>query len=450
MKTSIKRNMLIATMAFLALAASNARGADESADRMAWFRQAKFGMFIHWGIYSVPAGEWEGKTNYAEWFQLQTKMPSAQYAKFAQQFNPTKFDAKQWAKIAHDAGMKYVVITAKHHDGFCMYDSKLTDYDIVDATPFKKDPMKELADAVRAEGMTFCFYYSVPDWHNRDYPPKYSQRATTTQPGFHGDPNPDADMDKYVEYMKGQVRELLTNYGPIGILWFDGGGAFGKNNDLRTKATHAQEIIDMIHQIQPNCLVNNRLGPPGDYGTPEQKIPDAKSAATQPAWETCMTLNKHWGYNSHDHDWKQPKVVIQNLADIASKGGNYLLNVGPTSEGVIPEEAVGILKDVGKWMETNGQSIYGTKASPVEAVPSWGRITSKGDGKTFYLHVFNWPSDKKLTIPELPGGLPKKAHLLAGDKKIDVVEASGGDANYLDVPEEAPDAIDSVIAVEFE
>src|SRR5206468_10057703 len=185
---------------------------------------------------------------------------------------------------------------------------------------------------------------SVPGWHNRDFPAKYSQRATADKPGFHGDPNPDADVEKYVQYVKGQVRELLTNYGPIGILWFDGGGSFGKNNDLRIKVMHAQEIIDMIHEIQPNCLVNNRLGLPGDYGTPEQKIPDAKS---ETAWETCMTLNKHWGYNAADNDWKPAKTVIQNLVDIASKGGNYLLNIGPKSDGTFPERAVKILGEVG-------------------------------------------------------------------------------------------------------
>ena len=426
----------------LLMGTNSARAAD--ADRMDWFKQAKFGMFIHWGIYAVPAGEWEGKTNYAEWFQLQTKMPNAQYEKFAAQFNPTKFDAKAWAKTAKDAGMKYVVITAKHHDGFSMYDSKLTEYDIVDATPYKKDPMKELADAVRAEGMTFCFYYSVPDWHNRNFPAKYSQRATATQPGFHGDPNPDADVEKYVEYVKGQVKELLTNYGPIGILWFDGGGSFGKNNDLRIKVMHAQEIIDMIHQIQPNCLVNNRLGLPGDYGTPEQKIPDGKSSTP---FEVCMTLNKHWGYNKADHDFKPPKEVIQKLADIASKGGNFLLNVGPTAEGEITPPSIAILSEVGKWMKTNGESIYGTSASPLDAAPKWGRITSKGDGKTFYFHVFDWPKEGRLTIPEL-ASLPKRARLLDGGKKLDVIEGSGGDANQIEVPADAPDANDSVIVVE--
>jgi alpha-L-fucosidase len=211
---------------------------------------------------------------------------------------------------------------------------------------------------------------------------------------------------------------------------------------------HAQEIIDMIHQIQPNCLVNNRLGPPGDYGTPEQKIPDAKSDTP---FEVCMTLNKHWGYNKADHDFKQPKEVIQKLADIASKGGNFLLNVGPTAEGVIPDESTSILSEVGKWMKANGESIYGTSASPLDAAPRWGRITAKGDGRTYYLHVFEWPSEGRLTIPELPGGTPKKARLLAApDRKVDVIEGSGGDANAIDVGADVPDANDSVIAVEVE
>jgi alpha-L-fucosidase len=430
--------------------ASSVRAADAAAaDRMKWFNDARFGMFIHWGLYAVPAGEWEGKDTYGEWFQLQTKMPASNYAEFTRQFNPTKFDAKAWAKTAKDAGMKYVVITAKHHDGFCMFDSKLTNYDIVDATPYKKDPMKELADAVRAEGMTFCFYYSVPDWHHPDFPAKYSQRATIaadgtiTAPGFHGQPKEDADPEKYVEYVKGQVRELLTNYGPIGILWFDGGGAFGKdtiaeNRERRVKVMHSQEIIDMIHELQPNCLVNNRLGLPGDYGTPEQKIPGEKS---DKAFEVCMTLNKHWGYNKADKEFKSPKVVIQNLADIASKGGNYLLNVGPTAEGVIPKESTDILADVGKWMKTNGESIYGTMASPFKETPAWGRVTRKG--RKLYLHVFEWPKDRTLGVVVRANA--RKAYLLAEpSKELEVAEAG------IKLPEKAPDEIDSVIVVEME
>jgi alpha-L-fucosidase len=426
-----------------------ARAAEPDADRMKWFNEARFGMFIHWGIYAVPAGEWDGQTNYAEWIQLQAKLPCATYDKFAGQFNPTKFDAKAFAKTAKDAGMKYVVITAKHHDGFSMYDSKLTDFDIVDAAPYKRDPMKDLADAVRAEGMTFCFYYSVPDWHHPDFPAKYSQRATIspegeiTAPGFHGQPKDDADPQKYVQFVKGQVRELLTNYGPIGILWFDGGGSFGRdtipaNRERRVKVMHSQEIIDMIHELQPNCLVNNRLGLPGDYGTPEQKIPGEKSGKP---FEVCMTLNKHWGYNKADHDFKSPTVVIQNLADIASKGGNYLLNVGPTAEGEIPQESIEILKKVGEWMKVNGESIYGTTMSPLDSAPAWGRVTQKG--KTFYLHVFEWPK-AELELPKLPGKATKARLLAEPAAKLEVSES------MIKLPDKGPDEIDSVIVVETE
>jgi alpha-L-fucosidase len=315
-----------------------------------------------------------------------------------------------------------------------MFDSKLTHYDIVDATPYHKDPMKPLADAVRAQGMKFCFYYSVPDWHDRDFPQKYSQH------GFHGDPDPNADLDKYVDYVKGQVRELLTNYGPIGIIWFDGGGAFGKDAALKAKLMHAQEIIDEIHQLQPDCLVNNRLGLPGDYGTPEQKIPGAKS---DEPFEVCMTLNKHWGYNKHDHNWKDETVVVRNLADIASKGGNYLLNVGPTSEGLFPQPAVDILERVGRWMKVNGESIYGTTASPLDAAPPWGRVTQKG--KMLYLHVFDWPSDGKLELKGVTGG---NAWLLADRNRAGVKAEAAGGGVTITLPGAAPDAADSVVVLE--
>ena len=404
------------------------------ADRLAWFRQAKFGMFIHWGIYSVPAGEWNGKTGYAEWFQLETQMPGSEYEKFAEQFNPTQFDAAKWVAIAKDAGMKYIVITSKHHDGFCMFDTQLTDYNIVKRTPWHHDPMHELADATRAAGLKFCFYYSVPDWHNPDFPARYSQH------GFHGNPNPDADLEKYVEYVKGQVRELLTNYGPISILWFDGGGSF-KGAD-RVKLMHAQEIIDEIHQLQPDCLVNNRIGLPGDYGTPEQKIPGKRSDTP---FEVCMTLNDHWGYNKADHHWKSSRTIIQNLADIASKGGNYLLNVGPESSGIIPPEAVNVLAGVGKWMDNYGDAIYGTSASPLDSAPDWGRVTRKGN--TIYLHVFNWPGDGKLTVSGLNMTLDK-AYLMADPGQTALASDVNGDSITLTLPATAPDADDSVVVME--
>jgi len=404
--------------------------------RTQWFRQAKFGMFIHWGIYSVPAGEWKGSKNHAEWIMLTGNIPSAEYEKFAKQFNPVKFDARAWVQLAKEAGMRYIVITAKHHDGFCMYDSKLTDYDIVDATPFGRDPMKELAEACRQAGLKFCFYYSVVDWHHPEFPAHYSQR------GFHGDPNPNADLNKYVAYMKGQVRELLTRYGPIGIMWFDGGGSF--RGQSMAELIDAQGIIEMIRQLQPMCLVNNRLGLPADYGTPEQHIP---GQASEHLFEVCMTLNRHWGYNKYDTDWKSPKVLIRNLADIASKGGNYLLNVGPTAEGLIPQGSVESLRGVGRWMAKYGESIYGTTASPFGKLP-WGRCTVK-PGK-LYLHVFDWPAGGVLKLERLRNPV-RRAYLL-GDKtgRGLAVRRVGEDLVHIAVGKVGPDPIDSVVVLEIE
>ena len=407
-------------------------------NKMAWFDAARFGMFIHWGVYSVPAGEWQGQTWYGEWFQLETRMPAAKYAGFAAQFNPVQFDANAWVKVAKSAGVKYIVITSKHHDGFCMFDTKLTGYNIVQATPWHRDPLKELAAACQAAGIKLCFYYSVPDWHSPDFPAKYSQHK------FHGDPQADADLEKYVTYVKGQIRELLTNYGPVGILWFDDGGSFeGLDRAQVARLMHAQEIIDEIHQLQPQCLVNNRLGLPADYGTPEQFIPGGKQSS---AFEVCMTLNDHWGYNKNDHKWKPAKTVIQNLVDIASKGGNYLLNVGPTAEGTLPPEAVQIFGEVGAWMKVNSPAIYGTSASPLKTQPAWGRITAK-DGKLF-LHVFDWPKDGRLVVPGLKTKIAK-AHLLAGWWHKGLPVTHGADGVTIMVPAEAPDKISSTVVLEI-
>jgi alpha-L-fucosidase len=439
LQTRLKSAAAFVLLVLLTMASQSAPAAESSSDRMAWFKEARFGMFIHWGLYAVPAGEWEGKTTYGEWFQLETKMPGAQYEKFAAQFNPVKFNAREWVRVAKNAGMKYIVITAKHHDGFCMFDTRLTDYNVVKATPWKHDPMKDLAAACKEAGITFCFfYYSDPDWHDADFPARYSQR------GFHGAPNPDADLEKYVTYMKGQVRELLTGYGPIGIMWFDGGGAFKAEGEQgRAKLLHAQEIIDEIHQLQPRCLVNNRLGLPGDYGTPEQKIPGQRPTNS---FEVCMTLNRHWGYNKNDQNWKEPKAVIQNLADIASKGGNYLLNVGPTAEGTFPPDSVRILNEVGLWMKVNGDSIYGTSASPLDATPSWGRATQKGS--RLYLHVFDWPADGKLMVNGLSATV-KQAYLLSDPKRapLDFARVNPLDVS-VNVPSVAPDKNDSVVVLE--
>jgi alpha-L-fucosidase len=384
--------------------------------RMAWFREARFGMFIHWGVYAVPAGEWQGKTNYGEWFLEQTKMPVSQYEKFADQFNPVQFNARDWVRLAKDAGMKYIVITSKHHDGFCLWDSALTDWDI-GRTPFKRDPLKELADACREAGLRLCFYYSIMDWHHPDWGTrrKHHDLAPPTPP----------DMDRYVAYMKGQLKELITRYGPLGILWFDG--------EWESPWTHERgvDLYNYVRSLQPDIIINNRVGKGragmsgmdkgkgvGDYGTPEQEIP-ATGFGPGVYWESCMTMNNHWGYNRHDHNWKSATTLIRNLIDCASKGGNYLLNIGPTAEGTFPQACIDRLAEIGRWMKANSEAIYGTAASPFDKL-DWGRCTQKrlADGNTrLYLHVFDWPKTGRLVISGL-ANKPLKASLLAEGRPV--------------------------------
>ena len=407
----------------------------EHEEGLKWFRDAKFGVFIHYGLYSVPAGEWKGNTGYAEWFQIDTQMPGAEYAKFAQQFNPTKFDAKQWVKNIKKAGIKYIVITTKHHDGFAMYNTKLEDYNVVKATPWAHDPMKDLAAACKGSGVKLCFYYSLPDWHSTDFPAQYSQRQ------FHGNPNPNADMEKYVMYMKGQIHEILTQYGPIGALWFDDGGAFGGVD----KATliHAKEILDEVHELQPRCVVDDRLGIPADYNTPEQSIP---SGHPDKLFETCLPLNDHWGYNKNDHNWKSPKTIVQDLAICASKGGNFLLGIGAVADGTFPPvEATPDLDTIGQWLKVNGDSIYGTTANPFKMWTPWGCITQKRN--KLYLHVFAWPADSQLVVP-LQNGV-ESAYLLADLKHTALSVTSSDQGTTVALPAQAPDPIDSVIVLEI-
>jgi alpha-L-fucosidase len=415
----------------------------QRAQRMEWFNEARFGMFIHWGVYSVPAGEWEGKTNYGEWFMEETKMPVSQYEKFAQQFNPVKFDAKAWVRMAKDAGMKYIVITSKHHDGFGMWRSDLTDW-CIKSTPFQRDPLAELAAECKKAGITFCTYHSIMDWHHPDYSErrKWNDKAT-------GEPN----MDRYVDFMKGQLKELITGYGPLGILWFDG--------EWEKPWTHERgvDLYNYVRSLQPNIIVNNRVGKGragmggmdkgkgvGDYGTPEQEIPPT-GFGPGVAWESCMTMNGHWGYNKHDQNWKSAEVLVRNLIDCASKGGNYLLNVGPTSEGLIPGPSVERLAAMGRWMKVNREAIYGTEASPFNRL-TWGRCTKKVSGKTttLYLHVFNWPADGRLVVPGLKNPV-QKAWLLADSKKKSLATSQTGKGAIVSVPKSAPDAIASTVVL---
>jgi alpha-L-fucosidase len=445
----IRKQFLLLSFLAAGLACSNLRAAADYMDetpaqhdaRMNWWRQARFGMFIHWGLYSEAAGEWDGKTTSGagEWIMNDMKIPLSQYAKLVPRFNPVKFDATQWVHIAKDAGMKYIVITSKHHEGFGMYRSGLTDWCIA-STPFPRDPLKELAAACRAQGLTFCLYHSIMDWHNPEYAPRKSWNDI--------DKNP-PDFGRYDDFLKGQLKELLTGYGRIGLVWFD-----GQWEDTWTYDRGA-DLYNFVRSLQPNIIVNDRVGTSqalqagqrryGDYRTPEQTIPP-NGFGPGIDWETCMTMNDTWGYKKSDDHWKSTQTIIRNLVDCASKGGNYLLNVGPTGEGLIPEASIRRLQETGRWLKANGEALYGTSASPFRRQLPWGRCTQKTAGAvtTLYLHVFQWPADGKLTVPGLRNKA-KTAMMLVSHEKV--ATAAGEDGLILSLPPQAPDAFSSTVAL---
>jgi alpha-L-fucosidase len=399
--------------------------------RMHWWREARFGMFVHWGVYSVPAGVYKGKEipGIGEWIMNRGRIPVAEYKQFARQFNPVRYDPDAWVRLAKEAGMKYIVITSKHHDGFALFDSKATDWDVVDATPYGKDLLKPLAQACRRHGLKLGFYYSqAQDWCH----------PGGAAAGGHWDPAQDGDMDEYIRKIAmPQVKEILSNYGKLGVLWWD------------TPTNMNKERADMLlplTKLQPDIITNNRLGGGygGDLSTPEQHIPATGTPGRD--WETCMTMNGTWGFKSYDHNWKSVETLIRNLADIASKGGNYLLNVGPTCLGEIPEPSIERLKAVGRWMKVNGESIYATTASPFTRL-AWGRCTKKlnATGATLYLHVFDWPDDGKLLIPGLRNEV-RSAWLLATDKTLRTTATEDG--VVVEVPAKPLDPIDTVVVLE--
>ncbi len=405
--------------------------------RMQWWRQARFGMFIHWGVYSVPAGVWDS-TNVtrsgAEWIMNRGRISVADYQKLPAQFNPVKFDATQWVDIAKNAGMKYIVITAKHHDGFAMFHSQASGFNIYDATPFKRDPLKELAEACAKADIKLGFYYSqAQDWNH----------PGGAASGGHWDKAQDGDMDKFIDDVDiPQIKELFSNYGKVAVVWWD--------TPVGMTADRVAKLLPLL-KLQPDIISNNRLDAKkatGDYATPEQKIPTNSLAAD---WETCMTMNGTWGYRVSDQKWKPTETLVHNLVDIASKGGNFLLNVGPTSEGLIPEPSVERLKEVGAWMKVNGESIYGSTKSPLAAQPAWGRVTLKGD--TLYLHVFDWPADGKLVVPGLEMEKLKAVFLADPQTEAPMIGAvySGSAASRsvttLQLPGKPLDPIDTVIVV---
>jgi alpha-L-fucosidase len=414
--------------------------------RMKWWREARFGLFIHWGLYSIPAGEWNGKTAYGEWIRTSAQIPLEEYDNFLHQFNPVKFNAVEWVRMAKNAGMKYIVITTKHHDGFCLFDSKDTDFDVM-STPFERDIMKQLSAACRKEGIKMCWYHSIMDWHHPDYLPRREWEKTRSTDG--------ADFDRYVQYMQSELKELLTNYGDIGVLWFDGEWESTWNGKYGT------DLYRYVRSLQPKIIINNRVGAAregmegmtkagefgGDFGTPEQQIPATGLIGVD--WETCMTMNDHWGYNKNDINWKSTEDLLRKLADIASKGGNFLLNVGPTSEGLFPQASVERLQEIGSWMKVNGEAIYGTSASPFKNL-EWGRCTQKNikNGTRLYMHVFNWPADGKLIVPGIYNQ-PKKATLLSDPRKKSLHVARQEDALVISVPAKTPDPYNSVVVLDL-
>jgi alpha-L-fucosidase len=384
--------------------------------RLDWWRAARFGMFIHWGLYAIPAGEWEGRTDYGEWIRNNAKIPIDVYHRFQSRFNPVKFDPDAWVRMAKQAGMQYIVITTKHHDGFALFDSKGTTWDVM-ATPYGRDIIAQLAEACRRGGIRFGLYYSIMDWHHPDYLPRRDWELVSR-------PEAGADFERYVAFMKGQLKELLTNYGPVDVLWFDG------QWEKTWNAARGRDLYDYVRGLQPSIIVNNRVGDgSGDFGTPEQEIP-ATGLPDGAAWETCMTMNGNWGYNRADKAFKSTDALVRNLVDIASKGGNLLLNVGPTAEGEFPPESVTRLKELGFFMRVAGESIYGTSASPFPSLP-WGRCTQRRlDASTarLYLHVWDRPPDGVLVVPGLINEVVRARPLATINQPFDLpVERRGDD-----------------------
>ncbi len=422
--------------------------------RLAWFREAKYGLFIHWGLYAIPAGEWKGRRvpGIGEWIMNRARIPVAEYELLAKQWDPVRFDAEAWVQLAKDAGMRYMVITAKHHDGFALFDSKVTRWDVVDATPGQRDVLKELAEACRKHGMPLGFYYSqAQDWH---------------EPGGAGndwDFGPDVDAagkerKEYDAYLRGkaepQVRELLTGYGPVALVWFD--------TPRMMTPERAQRFVDIVRTLQPRTLIDGRLGAAGDYvSTGDNVIP---SAAQATAWEVPATLNHTWGYRKDDHDWKSPGDVTFKLVDIVSKGGNYLLNVGPMADGTVPQPSQDTLRAVGRWLKSNGEAVYGAGPSP------WGEElgepSARGDkdlrGNPLFLPHEEWrvttrPGRLFFTFfqePRVPFELPpmknavKRAYRLADGEAVEVKVENG--RPRLVIPRPIHDPMATVVVVEIE
>ena len=419
---------------------------DERWERTEWFRQARFGMFIHWGLYAIPAR--------GEWVRSRERISIEDYQPFFDEFNPTSYNPREWAKAAKEAGMKYAVMTAKHHDGFCLFDSKLTDYKSTN-TPAKRDLLREYIEAFRDEGLKVGLYYSLLDWHHPDYPAfGDSHHPMRNNEAFK---DKQQDFGRYVEYLHGQVKELLTGYGKLDIMWFD--FSYGEMSGEKWGAT---ELIDLIKSLQPHIIIDNRLGGnlrsvspevySGDFASPEQIIPPQgivnEKGDTVP-WEACITMNDHWGYCALDYNFKSPKLLIRTLIECVSKNGNLLLNVGPDAKGNIPKQSLDILKAIGEWMNKNGDSVYKCGISNASK-PEWGRYTQKDN--LLYAHIL----EKGIGPINLTGlnGKIKKARLLSDASEVQVKQfwntTEFKDDVFVNFPGlDLPDGIDTVIELEL-
>jgi alpha-L-fucosidase len=397
----------------------------DRARRMKWWHEAKFGMFIHWGLYSV--------VGHHEWAMEMEGIPVRQYQELAKVFKPQPHAARAWAKLAKQAGQKYMVMTTKHHEGFCNWDTKLTNYCASKQGP-GRDLVAEYVEAARAEGLHVGFYYSLMDWHHPD-----GARCASDE----------AARIRFVEYTHGLIRELLTNYGKIDVLWYD------VDWPLTPEQWESKKMNDMVFRLQPDIIVNNRNGLPGDFATPEQVVRAERGGR---AWESCMTMNDSWGYTGADDNWKSTKTIVRNLVTCAKGGGNYLLNIGPKPDGSVPEQSVNVLTEVGKWMSMNGPTIY--EAEPCKA--SWHTFAGyTRKGNTLYIHVHFWPAQtagtKALEYYKPPtvlaiGGLRtkvKSARLFASGQKVDFVQDDIS-VRFTGLPQDAPDRPVTVIAAECE
>jgi alpha-L-fucosidase len=380
---------------------------DDREKRMQWWHDARFGMFIHWGLYSVVGRH--------EWVMEEEAIPVAEYEQLAKRFTPQPHAARAWAKLARQAGQKYMVMTTKHHEGFCNFDTKLTNY-CAPQQACGRDLVREFVDAARAEGMHVGFYYSLMDWHHPD-----GARCATDE----------AARRRFVDYIHGQVRELCSNYGKLDVLWYD------VNWPLTPEGWESEKMNKMVRELQPEIIINNRSGLPEDFATPEQRI-----QADKRAWEACMTMNDSWGYQRADDAWKTPKTVIRNLTTCARDGGNYLLNIGPKPDGSIPEESIGILTQTGKWMDRNGSSIYTAERCKVKS-SEYANFTRKGN--TLYMHVYFWPGDY-VAISGLQVKVKSAKYLVSG--KPVAFSQDEFRTRFTGLPAAAPDTPVTTIAIE--